>query len=40
MTAKFYCVAPADRYVIEATGQQDADTRQQIAAQYLILTPQ
>jgi hypothetical protein len=37
-TAKFYCVAPADRFLIEALGQQDTDLRQQIAAQYLILT--
>ena len=33
-TAKFYCVAPADRFLIEALGQQDTDLRQQIAAQY------
>jgi len=36
-TVKFYCVAPADRYLIEALGQEDQDTRQQVAAQYLIL---
>jgi hypothetical protein len=36
-TVKFYCVAPADRYLIEALGQDDQDTRQQVAAQYLIL---
>ena len=35
---KSYCVAPADRYLIEALGQQDQDTRQLVAAQYLILT--
>jgi len=40
VSAKFYCVAPADRYVIEANGQQDENTRQQVAAQYLILTSQ
>lgn len=34
----FYCVAPADRYAIEAKGEQFADVQQQVAAQYVMLT--
>jgi hypothetical protein len=34
----FYCVAPADRYAIEATGDTLDALHQMVAAQYIILT--
>ena len=34
----FYCVAPADRYGIEATGEQLKDVHHKVAAQYIMLT--
>lgn len=34
----FYCVAPADRYAIEAQGPELADLQQRVAAQYIMLT--
>jgi hypothetical protein len=38
MTPRFGCFATADRYQFEAWSQQGHDARQQIAAQYLMLT--
>jgi hypothetical protein len=38
LAAKIYCVAPAGHYVIETYSQQINDARQQVAAQYLMLT--
>jgi hypothetical protein len=37
-TLRFACFATADRYQLEASSQQARDVRQQIAAQYLMLT--
>lgn len=37
LIAGFYCVAPADRYAIEAQSRQPGDARQQVAAQYALL---
>jgi len=34
---EFYCVAPADRYAIEARSRGIDDARQQVAAQYTLL---
>jgi hypothetical protein len=34
---KFYCVAVADRYVIESASNQEPDAHQALAAQYLML---
>ena len=34
----FYCVAPADRYAIEANGEKLDDLHQKVAAQYVMLT--
>ena len=34
----FYCVGPADRYAIEARGDQLLDAQQKLAAQYVMLT--
>lgn len=36
-TVGFYCVAPADRYVIEAQSRSLDDAHQQVAAQYRLL---
>lgn len=33
----FYCLATADRYAIETSGQSLLDTQQQVAAQYVML---
>lgn len=33
----FYCLATADRYAIETSGQNLLDTQQQVAAQYVML---
>ncbi|MBV9515950.1 MAG: hypothetical protein JO280_18215 [Mycobacteriaceae bacterium] len=37
-TPRFGCFAPGDRFEIEAWSQQGRDVRQQVAAQYLMLT--
>jgi hypothetical protein len=40
VTQIVYCVAVADKYVIEAQASQLVDAHQQVAAQYLMLTAQ
>jgi hypothetical protein len=37
-TSTFYCVAVADRYVIEASSYQELDAHRLLSAQYLMLT--
>ncbi|ADU01937.1 MULTISPECIES: DUF7373 family lipoprotein [Mycolicibacterium] len=37
VTEGFYCVAPVDRYVIEARSPSLEDAHQQVAAQYILL---
>jgi hypothetical protein len=38
LTTGPYCLASVDRYVIEVQAEQMAQVRQQVAAQYLMLT--